>query len=210
MSEILILSIVIPTLIGLLRFKSIDKSYQLFVCLLTTSSLSTINYSFNPSIYAKHLGSHLLGVVESLLMLLLLCRWDINRINHKLKCLFIISLIILQGIGIFLIKDNRFATNWPQILVLAVLVGYAFSVLTQTKFIALPNTSLVTRKLILIPYLIINVYYISIKIMLHFLYSPANEPIFIDLYSILVIFNFLSYICYSISLLWAPKKEKYL
>lgn len=210
MSEILILSIVIPTLIGLLRFKSIDKSYQLFVCLLTTSSLSTINYSFNPSIYAKHLGSHLLGVVESLLMLLLLCRWDINRINHKLKCLFIISLIILQGIGIFLIKDNRFATNWPQILVLAVLVGYAFSVLTQTKFIPLPNTSLVTRKLILIPYLIINVYYISIKIMLHFLYSPANEPIFIDLYSILVIFNFLSYICYSISLLWAPKKEKYL
>ena len=210
MSEILILSIVIPTLIGLLRFKSIDKSYQLFVCLLTTSSLSTINYSFNPSIYAKHLGSHLLGVVESLLMLLRLCRWDINRINHTLKCLFIISLIILQGIGIFLIKDNRFATNWPQILVLAVLVGYAFSVLTQTKFIALPNTSLVTRKLILIPYLIINVYYISIKIMLHFLYSPANEPIFIDLYSILVIFNFLSYICYSISLLWAPKKEKYL
>ena len=210
MSEILILSIVIPTLIGLLRFKSIDKSYQLFVCLLTTSSLSTINYSFNPSIYAKHLGSHLLGVVESLLMLLLLCRWDINRINHKLKCLFIISLIILQGIGIFLIKDNRFATNWPQILVLAVLVGYAFSLLTQTKFIALPNTNLVTRKLILIPYLIINVYYISIKIMLHFLYSPANEPIFIDLYSILVIFNFLSYICYSISLLWAPKKEKYL
>ena len=210
MSEILILSIVIPTLIGLLRFKSIDKSYQLFVCLLTTSSLSTINYSFNPSIYAKHLGSHLLGVVESLLMLLLLCRWDINRINHKLKCLFIISLIILQGIGIFLIKDNWFATNWPQILVLAVLVGYAFSVLTQTKFIALPNTNLVTRKLILIPYLIINVYYISIKIMLHFLYSPANEPIFIDLYSILVIFNFLSYICYSISLLWAPKKEKYL
>jgi hypothetical protein len=210
MSEILILSIVIPTLIGLLRFKSIDKSYQLFVCLLTTSSLSTINYSFNPSIYAKHLGSHLLGVVESLLMLLLLCRWDINRINHKLKCLFIISLIILQGIGIFLIKDNRFATNWPQILVLSVLVGYAFSLLTQTKFIALPNTNLVTRKLILIPYLIINVYYISIKIMLHFLYSPANEPIFIDLYSILVIFNFLSYICYSISLLWAPKKEKYL
>ncbi len=210
MSEILILSIVIPTLIGLLRFKSIDKSYQLFVCLLTTSSLSTINYSFNPSIYAKHLGSHLLGVVESLLMLLLLCRWDINRINHKLKCLFIITLIILKGIGVYLIKDNRFATNWPQILVLAVLVGYAFSVLTQTKFIALPNTSLVTRKLILIPYLIINVYYISIKIMLHFLYSPANEPIFIDLYSILVIFNFLSYICYSISLLWAPKKEKYL
>ena len=210
MLDFLSLTIVIPTLIGLLRFKSIDKSYQLFVCLLTTSSLSTINYSFNPSIYAKHLGSHLLGVVESLLMLLLLCRWDINRINHKLKCLFIISLIILQGIGIFLIKDNRFATNWPQILVLAVLVGYAFSVLTQTKFIALPNTSLVTRKLILIPYLIINVYYISIKIMLHFLYSPANEPIFIDLYSILVIFNFLSYICYSISLLWAPKKEKYL
>ena len=210
MLDFLSLTIVIPTLIGLLRFKSIDKSYQLFVCLLTTSSLSTINYSFNPSIYAKHLGSHLLGVVESLLMLLRLCRWDINRINHTLKCLFIISLIILQGIGIFLIKDNRFATNWPQILVLAVLVGYAFSLLTQTKFIALPNTNLVTRKLILIPYLIINVYYISIKIMLHFLYSPANEPIFIDLYSILVIFNFLSYICYSISLLWAPKKEKYL
>jgi hypothetical protein len=210
MSKLLILAVVIPTLIGLFRFKTINTSYRLFVYLLITSSLSTINYSFNPSIYAKHLGSHLLGVVESLLMLLLLCRWDINRINHKLKCLFIITLIILQGIGVYLIKDNRFATNWPQILVLAALVGYGVSVLTQTKFIALKRNSLVARKLILIPYLFINVYYISIKILLHFLYSPANEPFFIDLYSLVVIFNFLSYICYSISLTWAPKKEKYL
>lgn len=210
MLDFLSLAIVIPTLIGLLRFKQIDKPYRLFVYLLTTSTLSTINYSFNQSLFSKHLVCHLLGVVESLLMLLLLCRWDINRINHKLKCLFIITLIILQGIGVYLIKDNRFATNWPQILVLAALVGYGFSVLTQIKFIAITNTNLVTRKLILIPYLIINVYYISSKIMLHFLYSPANEPIFINLYSILVIFNFLSYICYSISLLWAPKKEKYL
>ncbi|MFY8166123.1 MAG: hypothetical protein ACOVJ8_05990, partial [Sediminibacterium sp.] len=113
-------------------------------------------------------------------------------------------------IGIYLIKDNRFATNWPQIFVLEALLGYGICIITQIKITDLYNPTGVSRNLILIPYLLVNVYFISSKILLHFLYSPAKESFFLDLYSIIVIFNFLSYISYSLSLLWAPKKETYL
>jgi len=203
-------SILVPTLIGIVRFNTIHKSYRLFIYLLLVTALNTFNYEFNDSLHAKHLVSHLLGVMELCLMFSLLLRWNNTRLSYKFKCLLKAALIIFLCYGIYVVSGNVHATNWPQLIVLTALSVYAFGILVQQKTTQLSNAKAVPRKLIIFPFIISSIYFISSKISLYFLYTPANDSFFIELYSIVVIINLLSYICYSLALQWAPKKEKYL
>ena len=210
MFSVFTFSIIVPTLIGILRFNTIHKSYRFFIYLLVITCLNTVNYAYNPSINTKHLVSHLLGVIELVLMLTLLLRWNKTKLSYKLKCLLKAVLIFFLGYGVYLVSGNIHATNWPQLVVLAVLSAYAFGILTQQKTTQFTSAKAIPRKLIIIPFILSSIYFISIKISLYFLYTPANESFFIELYSVVVIINLLSYISYSLALQWAPKKEKYL
>lgn len=210
MYSVFAFSILVPTLIGIVRFNTIQKSYRLFIYLLVVTAFNTVNHELNYSLHAKHLVSHLLGVVELFLMFSLLLRWNNNKFGYKFKGLLKAALIIFLCYGVYLVTGNVFATNWPQLLVLTALSAYAFGILVQQKTTQLTNIKAIPRKLIIFPFIISSIYFISIKISLHFLYTPANEAFFIELYSIVVIINLLSYICYSLALQWAPKKEKYL
>jgi len=203
-------SILVPTLIGVVRFNTIHKSYRQFIYLLVVTALNTFNYEFNDSLHAKHLVSHLLEVLELCFMLTVLLRWNNTKLSFKFKCLLKAALIIFLCYGIYVVTGNVHATNWPQLIVLTVLSAYAFGILVQQKNTQLTNAKAVPRKLIIFPFIISSIYFITIKIALYFLYTPANDSFFIELYSIAVIINLLSYICYSLALQWAPKKEKYL
>lgn len=210
MFDIFAFSILVPTLIGIVRFNTIHKSYRLFIYFLLVTALSTFNYEFNYSLHAKHLISHLLEVLELCFMFTLLLRWNNNKLSFRVKCLLKAALIIFLCYGIYVVSGNIHAVNWPQLIVLAALSAYAFGILLQQKNTQLPYKKAIPRKLIIFPFIISSIYFISIKIALYFLYTPANDSFFIELYSIVVIINLLSYIFYSLALQWAPKKEKYL
>jgi hypothetical protein len=210
MYNVFAFSILVPTLIGIVRFNSIHKSYRLFIYFLLVTALSSFNYELNDTLHAKHLVSHLLEVLALFFMFTLLLRWNNNKLSFKVKCLLKAALIILLCYGIYAVSGNVHATNWPQLIVLTALSAYAFGILMQQKNTQRTNVKAVPRKLIIFPFIISSIYFITIKIALYFLYTPANESFFIELYSILVIINLLSYICYSLALQWAPKKEKYL
>lgn len=210
MFSVFTFSIIVPTVIGIVRFNTIHKSYRFFIYILGVICLNTVNYEYNPSLNAKHLVSHLLGVIELVLMLTLLLRWNKTKLSYKLKCLLKIALSVFLCYGIYLVSGNIYATNWPHLVVLAVLSAYAFGILTQQKTTQFTDIKAIPRKLIIIPFILSSIYFISIKISLYFLYTPTNEPFFAELYSVVVIINLLSYISYSLALQWAPKKEKYL
>ena len=210
MYSVFAFSILVPILIGILRFHNIHKSYRLFIYFLLVTALSSFNYELNDTLFAKHLISHLLEVLALFFMFTLLLRWSNNKLRFKVKCLLKAALIMLLCYGIYVVSGNVHATNWPQLIVLTALVAFAFGILMQQKNNQLTNVKAVPRKLIIFPFIISSIYFITIKIALYFLYTPANESFFIELYSILVIINLLSYICYSLALQWAPKKEKYL
>ncbi len=210
MYNVFAFSILVPTLIGIVRFNSIHKSYRLFIYFLLVTALSSFNYELNDTLHAKHLVSYLLEVLALFFMFTLILRWNNNKLSFKVKCLLKAALIILLCYGIYAVSGNVHATNWPQLIVLTALSAYAFGILMQQKNTQRTNVKAVPRKLIIFPFIISSIYFITIKIALYFLYTPANESFFIELYSILVIINLLSYICYSLALQWAPKKEKYL
>jgi hypothetical protein len=87
---------------------------------------------------------------------------------------------------------------------------YGIRLLTQNQNNFLKNRESLSRKLIVIPYLVFSVYYAAINILMHFLFSKATQPLFMNLYNVIRWINFLSYISYTLALLWAPKKEKFL
>lgn len=67
-----------------------------------------------------------------------------------------------------------------------------------------------SKLLILVPILISNIYFIVLNILVYFLYNPNTSQIFRKLYYLISYIDLFGYICFSLALLWAPKKQKYL
>ena len=210
MFDILVFTILIPTLIGLLRFNKIEHSYRFFILMLLASSLNELNFAFNPNENYKHLISHVNGIVESFFMLNLFLCWDKNSRTVNTKIILNSILLVLLSIGIYNIQDHRYTANIIHILILAAVSVYAFDIFNQKTIGQAPSKMAISKVLIIIPYIIYNIYYIITKIILYNLYKPASKHLFIDLYRIIILINLISYFSYSLAILWAPKKEKYL
>lgn len=210
MFNLLAFTILIPTLIGLFRFNKIEPSYKFFILMLLAGTFNEINFACNPSENYKHIISHVNGIVESFCMLNLFLCWDKHPQNVKIKLVSNLVLLLLLSIGIYNIQDHRYATNILHVLILVALSVYAFQIFNQRTIGQAPSKTAASKVLIIIPYIIYNIYYSITKIILYNLYKPATRNLFTDLYHIVILINTISYISYSLALLWAPKKEKYL
>jgi len=63
---------------------------------------------------------------------------------------------------------------------------------------------------ILIPFFVFYIYLSVINIFMFFLFSPATQKIFSNLYWLISILNPINYLCVSLAFYLAPKKEVYL
>lgn len=202
------LSVIIPALAGICVFNTIDIKYRYFIINLCAASLNEINAEFK--FVNFHLFDSIHSFINTQLILLLYFAWDGKKIAGFKKCIIHLILFVLVAVDEYYDYQSIYYIKWPMIVCTVCIALYGIRLLTQHQNNLISPQASLSRKLIIIPYMVFSVYYATINILMHFLFNKANQAFFMNLYSVIRWVNFLSYISYTLALIWAPKKEKFL
>ena len=210
MLELIDLFILLPTLIGLFFYKNIDKSYKLFIVYLLAGSITELAYyvGFKPTEYKFFTFIYIL--IATQLLLAVFMSWDRRKIHIKTKLFFHFFFLLIYIVDIILVFEHRINMRLGQLFLYLALSIYAIDILNQNTESVLTKKAALSRILVIVPFVIFTIYYSCLKIVMFFLFNAKNEEFFSNLYNTVRIINALSYVCYSLAIIWAPKKEKYL
>lgn len=201
---VLNLFILLPIIVWLYRIFDYAVEYNVFGVVLVFGFINeVIQFTANTSI-AYQISSSIYYLVETeLLLFILLCRTRL-KLAFKIACHLVF--ILMFSVNFY---SNFGSTGtpvyWGYMLALIILVFFGIGILTNTQL----KTEL-SKKLIIISFLVFAIYYILLNILMKYLYTKETRELFINLYNTITLINVLSYISYSFAFKWAPKKEKYL
>ncbi len=202
------LSIIIPALVGIYVFGSIKKEYRYFIITINTGALNEYNMEFQMLPYFIFDAIH--TMFYSQFFLLLYFKWDLEKISNFKKILLHALVFILIIIDQYYDYLSIYHIKWAQISCIIGIAIYGIRLLTQTQNNLISPKENLSRKLIIIPFLVFSVYYATINILMHYLFNEGTKQVFKELYNVIRWINFLSYISYTLALIWAPKKEQFL
>ena len=202
------LSIIIPALAGIYVFAKISKPYRLFILSLFAGTLNEYNAEFQ--IIQFPIFDLLYSIANTQLILVLYFSWDTEKIDNYKKIITHVVVFFLVLIDQYYDFVSIYHIKWALIISMVGISFYGIRLLTQSQNNLISSNESLSRKLIIIPYLVFSVYYAAINILMYYLYNADTRAIFIDLYNVIRWINFLSYISYTLALIWAPKKEKFL
>ena len=202
------LSIIIPALAGIYVFAKISKPYRLFILSLFAGTLNEYNAEFQ--IIQFPIFDLLYSIANTQLILVLYFSWDTEKIDNYKKIITHVVVFFLVSIDQYYDFVSIYHIKWALITCMVGISFYGIRLLTQSQNNLISSNESLSRKLIIIPYLVFSIYYAAINILMYYLYNADTRAIFIDLYNVIRWINFLSYISYTLALIWAPKKEKFL
>jgi hypothetical protein len=210
MSELSDFLIVIATLIGLFLFNKINKTYIPFILFLLAGSIVELSSYANFDSNVRKTIIYIYIFVANQLMLTLFFSWDKHKYKYKTKLLVrvVFVLLIMADILSFYFYNN--ITKWGTYLIYLALSIYGLNILNQHSIGFYSRKSTISRTLIIVPFMVFSIYYVTINIVMYFLYNASNQNFFMSLYNLIWVINILSYISYSFALFLAPKKERYL
>jgi len=200
-----IYAIVLPIFVWLYRIKELSKLYHIFAFHLVAGLINETVHQFFKVNLIGQISSQFYSLIETQCILYVFLKWggESRKATTRFQIAFLLLWIIeccihfTMGGGIYM--------KWLYLLELFVLIIYG------VKLISIGNYNITrSQKLIIIPYIIFSIYYIVINLLMYWLYNKSNQPFFIQLYAVIDFINLLSYISYSLALIWVPKKEKFL
>lgn len=207
LADILLIS---TSVIGLFLLSKINKTYVLFIYYLLAGLITELSYyaHFNGSI--TKIIIFIYAIAATQLLLSLFFSWDKNKFTPKTKILFhvIFSLIVLADVFSFYFYGINI--KWGTLLVYLALSVYSINILNQHTVGFFSKKSTISRALIIVPFVVFSIYYVTISIVMYFLYNASNQKLFESLYNLILVINILSYISFSFALILAPKKDQFL
>ncbi len=202
------LSIIIPALVGIYVFGSIKKEYRYFIITIIAGALNEYNAEFQ--ILPYFIFDALCTMLYSQLFLLLYFKWDTEKNKSSKKIFLHVLVFTLIMIDQYYDYISIYHIKWASIICQIGISLYGIRLLNQFQNNLIDEKEGLSRKFIIIPFLVFSVYYATINILMHFLFNADTQTIFKSLYNVIRWINFLSYISYTLALLWAPKKEQFL
>jgi hypothetical protein len=198
------LTLIVPAIICLIRLKKISIEFLIFFIFLFTGLVNEIINMINVSNKVNSISTLIYTAIEAQCLLYIFSKW------RGFNSIFIrnlqFGLFLSWTIGyIIKINSSDITIKWISILNGIVLIIIAIPILNKRN-----TQDTLSHRLIVIPYIVFTVYFITLDLLMAFLFNKTTQPLFISLYSLITIINFLSYISYSLAILWAPKKEQYL
>ena len=198
------LTIIVPAIICFIRIKILPIEYLFFLVFLFTGLVNEIINFINISNKVNSISTLIYSAIEIQCLVYIFSRWRGFRSIFIRNLQF--GLFLSWTIGyIIKINPSDTAINWFRILDGIVLIIIAIPILNKRN-----TQDTLSHRLIVIPYIVFTVYLITLNLLMAFLFNKTTQPLFINLYSLITIINFLSYISYSLAILWAPKKQQYL
>jgi len=201
-------SILIPAVIGLIRFRKIQKAYQPFLiyCLLDllnhTLSMLLISYQGSNTI-----NSNVFVLIESLLFVLLFRNWGTftKKYNFYLVSIFIIAVWITDNLiwHRLTVVNSFFRIVYSFILIF-------LGIEQLNKLISTTRKNLLLNSCFLICCGIVIYYsYKAVLEVFYFFYFKASDSFYINIFIILIWINFILNLVYGWAALWIPKKQKF-
>lgn len=202
------LSIIIPALVGVFVFSTISKDYRYFIISICLGALHEFNSEFN--FLSRQLSEFMYSLASTQLILYIYFKWDAKKIALYKKYILHSFIFFLVVVDQYYDYISIYHIKWALILCMIGISLYGIRLLTQVQNKLMSERIHLSRKLIIVPFMVFSVYYAAINILMHYLFNANTQAMFLNLYTVIRWINFLSYISYTLALIWAPKKEIFL
>lgn len=204
------LSPIIPIIIGLLSYKKFTPPLKSIYYFLFFSFFYEVTESFikAPSIF--NLYKYLFFLIWTLAYSSCFLYWaGIKKIKQYIIFVIVFYLLTVV-IEILLIGLNSYRTSSIELLYPFLFSLFAIILINKTYSSKESVKEKKVKLLILIPFFVFYIYLSVINIFMFFLFSPATQKLFINLYWVITILNPINYLCVSLAFYLAPKKQIYL
>jgi hypothetical protein len=203
-------SSIIPLTIGLYRFNKINASYYLFVFYLLLNFLNESLFIFIKNFEIINLIQNIHAAIAMIALLMTLFQWG-YLMNDKESKKIITAIFIITPIFDFIIQYGRkYQIPWSLLITGFMWILMAVNLLNKKADSSSTLKFMRSKRLILLPLMITMLYFIILNILMAFLFNDHTEQLFKKMYNLVAYLDVFSYICFSIALLWAPKKQQYL
>lgn len=209
--------IIIPIIVGVFKYKELDFAYRL---LLYSSCISFINQCLNylfyrvPGYKLSPFWNNIFNYQSQLLSLPILVfiafSWLGLQKKNQLTFIFFLFCITSVFLEIYMIGMDEirgsFALLFCTLIVIFIFVNSLNYLLKKQMIIKEKRSKL----LIILPFIIGDIYSISLDIYIYYLYSDETALIFQMLYHVLMAIVALKLLCTALSIWLAPKKEVFI
>lgn len=206
--DISIFAIFIPTVVGLIQFNKLDRAYSDFIFFLCAGSITEI---LTRIFHESNLTRAYIQVVYTLTEFILLFSYFQNWGRRRKQQSYFLGffMICVACFDFYNIPKLTYTFRVISSLSPAILIIKGIPVLASEfnkKKFGFRNPSI----LILLPILVTIFLDLVFEFSMWVAYSKSTQQFFINMLYSMNVLNFLSYICFTFALIWAPKKEKFL
>ncbi len=207
LSYLVDLGAIVPIGIALYRIKKIDKNYYWILYYLLLDFIFQLSFPFLSNNWMSNVFEVFFDYTSIFCLLILLFKWGFLKNNKLEKRQWIILFIFIAIMDLVFQKNSGLRPPWMFILgnciwmVLA--LKYISIIMNRTSPVKLNRPIL----LIIIPLVCLIVYYTVLQILMTFLFTKQNQQFFRMLYKFIIMLRIATFICFSLALIWAPKKE---
>ena len=208
-SAILSLSIIIPGIIGLIRFSKINEAYHPFIyCIWIGFVNESINIILALHHYSTYITSNIYILTESVLLTWQFKRWGLFD-NSRILFRLIIAILFAAWIAETLMINNiKVYASYFSIIYSSILTFLSITVIN--RLIVTERRSLLKNATFIICIAFVIYYTYNVLSEVFWRYGMDENVNFQNkVYEISVVTNFLSIILYSLAILWMPTKRRF-
>ena len=204
------LIVIIPLIIGSLNYKKFTPPLRSIYYYLLFAFFYEIIESFIQSPYIFNLSKYTFGLIWTLFYSTCFFHWaGVKKIKKYVIFVgfFYFSIVIIE---VSLAGINTFRVFFADLVnhfLFSFFASYLINKIISSNQSVEEKSS---RLFILIPFFIFYMYFGLINIFMFFLFSPATQKLFSDLYWVIRILNPINYLCVSLAFYLAPRKQPYL
>ena len=204
------LTAIVPLVIGSYRIKNLDKNYYWILYYLILDFIFQLSFPFLSNNWMSNIFEIFFDYTSTFCLLILLFKWGFLKNKKLAKKQWIILFIVIAIMDLVFQTNSGLRPPWMFI------VGNCIWMVLALKYLSIivnrtsPERLNRPILLIIIPLVCLMVFYIVLQILMTFLFTEKNELFFRMLYRFIIILRIANFICFSLALIWAPKKEIYL
>jgi len=200
----------LPIITGLAKYKYWTNAYRGFFSALVVSFLNQNLSLLSNEPVILNLANYTYMLLWSICMMYALLSWLEQQHIQRTLIIYTVLLMVLLTVEILWQELTVFRSSALKSVVYACVLCFAVRALVVTLGDRTEQQTRLSKILLLAPLIVFTIYYISLNILMHFLFNYKTMKLFQSLFSVINIINTLSYLSFTLAFLWAPKKEKFL
>lgn len=210
LDHILFNATVVPAAIGYFRRKTLERPFLFFVFYLILGTIAELTkLIFQQPIMATRIVNYLYYLMAFPVLSYCFLLWS-NKPPLSKSIVFFFSILVLTMIEIDLRGMEHKKVSFVSLYSVVVLIFFATEAFVVQLGVRATRRSIKPPLLFILPQLVVFLNVMISRIMMVLMYDDSTAAFFMDLWRIFQFINLGAFLCFSLGILWAPNKEKYL